>query len=837
MRRWADIIVAARRHEDLLWHTASYGFNRGFPFVAAFVAAQLLNIAAFGEFVTAITFFATVLMVVDLGLSLSVTSRVANNLSVRPALVPQAVFVGVTMCLALGLVVAVAMLVAGGPISLAMFGDPQMEPFSHAAALYVPMAALAAVLGGGFTGLQQYRTQAAIGFVGGVAYLIAVVTGAVMGGALGSVWGAAAGMAIRATISLIVASRSRLSGGWRASRRDLLAEGKALSAIALPASIAAFAWMPTNAIMLALLLREPYGKVEAGGLGAVLQVFAIVLVLPSLLTQFTLSRLSLISGPDAARRQAAFVVRWGLTITFTTLVFGGLVAIAAPLVMGLFGSAFTAYWPALVIMMGCAVMSAPQGIFSNYLVAAGQHWWRVAHWYMWAAVVLGIQFATSEMTALSAAWAYLGGWIGLTVIQGLASTLDLRRRIGLEQRLSAVPHGFEAAAVPSSPERPRMRVLSLLPVIGHPRDSKRVDMLLDNGMQVEAAAFERPNPVGRALKCPVTKLGRINDGQYLKRVVAILSSLPTVLRMAGRNDIIYASGQDMGLLGVVVGTLSRTPVVLEVGDIRDVQTRAGLSGMVVRSIDRFLSDRVAFVVVTSEKYITGYYRPHLRRDPRYVIVENKLESRFLEAVARSGPDSITRRDDCLLTLGWFGVLRFQWCVDALREILLNSRRPVRVVLAGYSAGGVDLTPLTSLVDKVEYIPSYKSPSDLPGMYDRIDVVWGCYAVSGGHSAVQNSSWARTNRFYEACAFGKPLIVLNGTGDAEPVAALGIGMVLPDSDIAAVAVAIDSISEADLMRWRNALERLPAGVYADVDEARDLAAVMTEVVSASRRPLS
>lgn len=433
----ARLGAACRRHSDLLWHAASYGFNRGFPFIAAFAAARILDIVAFGEFVAAVTFFATVLMVVDLGLSLSVTSRVARNVGAAPHLVPLTVFMGVALCLLLGVLAAVAVTVDADGVAGLFFGGTEMAGFVHAAAIYVPMAAIAAVLGGGFTGLQRYRTQAILGLIGGVAYFLAVIGGAWRGGALLAVWGAAFGMMFRALVSVAAAARSPLAGGWRASRAELTKEGRALAAIALPASIAAFAWMPTNSIILALILSEAGGKIEAGGLGAVMQVYAVVLVAPSLLTLFTLSRLSLITGPGAAARQGAFVFRWGAAMTALTLMFAGAVALFAPFIMGLFGPEFVPYSDVLVVMMACAALQAPQGIFSNYLVAAGRHWSRVSHWYIWAGLVLTTQLLTPEMTAMSSARAYLVGWIALLAIQGGAAVLDIRRRVALEAGAAA----------------------------------------------------------------------------------------------------------------------------------------------------------------------------------------------------------------------------------------------------------------------------------------------------------------------------------------------------------------------------------------------------------------
>lgn len=369
-----------------------------------------------------------------------------------------------------------------------------------------------------------------------------------------------------------------------------------------------------------------------------------------------------------------------------------------------------------------------------------------------------------------------------------------------------------------------MRVLSLLPVVGHPRDSKRIDMLLGCGVEVEVAAFERPNPINRPPRCKVTTLGRIADGALLRRVFVAASALPSLVAMARRNDIIYASGQDMGLMGWVAGVLTGRPVVMEVGDIREIQVAPGAKGALMRSVDRFLSARVALVVVTSEKFISAYYRDMLQRTPRHMVIENKLEMTgepVPRPVARAGKPG----RDGPLVIGWFGILRFQWAIDALEAVVSRAERPVRVLLAGYTGGDVDISRLQAMAE-VEHVPHYRSPDDLPALYDRIDVVWCAYPVSGSGHAAKN--WVRANRFYEACMYRKPLIVLEGTGDADPVRDLGVGVVLPDDRLETAVDAVNAITDAKLKAWAARLAELPASVYSFVEEPEALVAALRKI---------
>ena len=74
------------------------------------------------------------------------------------------------------------------------------------------------------------------------------------------------------------------------------------------------------------------------------------------------------------------------------------------------------------------------------------------------------------------------------------------------------------------------KILSVLPLLGHPRDSKRITMLQQAGFTVEAVAFERDYHTGRMPDCKVESLGRIAHGRYLQRILKMVTALPAMRR-------------------------------------------------------------------------------------------------------------------------------------------------------------------------------------------------------------------------------------------------------------------------------------------------------------------
>ena len=130
-----------------------------------------------------------------------------------------------------------------------------------------------------------------------------------------------------------------------------------------------------------------------------------------------------------------------------------------------------------------------------------------------------------------------------------------------------------------------LRILTVLPVLGQPRDSKRIDMLVSLGFDVSVAAFNRAYHSGRVPSRPTQIIGTISHGKYLQRIGRLITALPKLRRAMQDRDIVYASSPDMALLAMIAGIFMGKKFILEVGDVREIQTAEGLKGRLVRIVD------------------------------------------------------------------------------------------------------------------------------------------------------------------------------------------------------------------------------------------------------------
>ena len=367
-----------------------------------------------------------------------------------------------------------------------------------------------------------------------------------------------------------------------------------------------------------------------------------------------------------------------------------------------------------------------------------------------------------------------------------------------------------------------LRILTVLPVLGQPRDSKRIDMLVSLGFDVSVAAFNRAYHSGRVPSRPTQIIGTISHGKYLQRIGRLFTALPKLRRAMRDRDIVYASSPDMALLAMIAGVFMGKKFILEVGDVREIQTAEGLKGRLVRIVDRVLTNRCSLLVVTAVGFLDNYYRNWLRSDVPAIVVENKIEASLTSARPEAVRGNLPQGRpfiDRPLRIGYFGLLRCQWTWDVLKAFALKHPKDVEIVMAGYPMEPADIAEQANSIPNVIYSGEYKSPNDLPRLYGAVDLVWACYKFIGPRD--WNLKWARPNRFYESCYFGRPLISRLGSSDSKEVDRLKIGFNIQTHEISDVVAELDSISAEMVEQWRSNSLTLPNSLFIYTDEGEKL----------------
>jgi hypothetical protein len=265
-----------------------------------------------------------------------------------------------------------------------------------------------------------------------------------------------------------------------------------------------------------------------------------------------------------------------------------------------------------------------------------------------------------------------------------------------------------------------------------------------------------------------------------------------------------------------LGMKDRPRVVYEVGDIRAALLGKTLKASLIRGIERFLVRRACLLVVTSEAYVSEYFRGIQGiQSVDSLVIENKLSTEELSVLHSESGDTDSNSLE-KLTIGYFGMIRCLRSCQILEQLATRSRGDVNIYMRGVARRDVgDLNALARKQATIQYGGAYNFPEDLPHMYGAVDLVWACYPYEGEKQG--NWQWARTNRFYEAVFFNRPLIVQQGTEDARLVEQYDIGMSVDLGDVEAATTDVLDVRATDLQRWTTNISRLPVSVCVYTDE--------------------
>jgi len=367
----------------------------------------------------------------------------------------------------------------------------------------------------------------------------------------------------------------------------------------------------------------------------------------------------------------------------------------------------------------------------------------------------------------------------------------------------------------ASYETPPTRVLFLLHDVTDARYQKRKTALTALGVNVEILAFERAYSVGTS-KLKFVSLGKLGRASYLKRSLPFLKALPIIRNYARSHDSLYAFGLDMLLLAWIVKLTLAKPVKLiyEVADIRELLLGTSLKSKLARALESFLVKRTNLLVLTSEAYYKHFYEAILSLSVNYKVIENKLEKGFIAPHVLASPE---------FRLGYFGLLRCPRSWEIVNDL---AKQGISVYIRGFPTPPLPFSveSLESAADKqvnLSYMGSYLAPDQLAEIYEKVELVWACYPFEGNR-AVSNSKWARTNRFYEACFFKKPMICQVDTEDARVVKAFNIGIAVDLNKPDEVIKKIIAIDEDQMLIWKENLENLAEDIYMYSDEHKQLA---------------
>jgi succinoglycan biosynthesis protein ExoL len=300
---------------------------------------------------------------------------------------------------------------------------------------------------------------------------------------------------------------------------------------------------------------------------------------------------------------------------------------------------------------------------------------------------------------------------------------------------------------------------------------RRVQSFQDDGLDVTGFMMRRRDT--RDVSWPNVDLGLTQDGAFLKRIRSVFSGATQAAAdgALAKADVIYARNLDMLACAFLAKRKAKldTPVIYECLDVHRLLSRRDVIGSLLRKLEGSLLRRSRGLVVSSPGFLKNHFERYFPGQYKSYLVENRLATG-----ADYGPRaaSAVSPDGAPLRIGWVGMLRCQRSLDLLAGIADALGDQVEVKLHGLPAR-TEIPVFEPVIDaraNMSYAGRYRSPEDLAGIYEGLDVVWAGDFMEAGY----NSVWLLPNRIYEGGYYATPSIAPAGTETAHWLDGHGCG---------------------------------------------------------------
>lgn len=323
-------------------------------------------------------------------------------------------------------------------------------------------------------------------------------------------------------------------------------------------------------------------------------------------------------------------------------------------------------------------------------------------------------------------------------------------------------------------------------------------------------------------------IGQLGNGIYNNRILTYLKAINYFRKLEkSKITLFYIFGLDnlfCFYIGCII-SLSKFNVIYEIDDVRDIVSQNNIVSKLLFTIECFLIKKSKLIITTSEAFLEDFYfKKGCFRLP-FKLMENKvhLDNSYAKDLLETEKKEC---DNSKIKLGFFGLIRCPRSIEILLQ-LVRKFNNIDVIMRGYIMPNCKhLEVEIENTNGINYYGTYVSPNDLNNIYSEIDISWICYPF--GFEGQNNWKWARTNRFYEAGFFKKPMIAAAGTKDADKVIEYGVGLVLNLGDIYKSVNDLGTLSCEMIIEMVKNYDNIDENNFKVTDDYYDLAHMINEI---------
>lgn len=328
----------------------------------------------------------------------------------------------------------------------------------------------------------------------------------------------------------------------------------------------------------------------------------------------------------------------------------------------------------------------------------------------------------------------------------------------------------------------------------------------------------------------INVLGTITHGNYLKRIILLITSFFKIRNKGKDFYIIYCFSLDSLIIAKLAMLFCKRRWVYHIHDIRSILIGNHLLNRFVRFIEGWFLKKVDCLVVSSYAFYENHFQKYYNYpESKVFILENKID---IDPTHSNNIEFKSVGKYEIINIGYYGVLRCKRSWDILKKAVKEANGRMVLNVRGVYNQTISFLQDVGESQYINYDGPYKGFDDLNHMYQNFDIVWAAYPF--GNNKPGNWLWARTVRFYEACAFNRPVIVQANTQQAIDVANYNIGLVVDMSNIELAVRQILSITPEMIHLWKNNLSKLDRSMFIYTNEYKQLYHTLYEISSSKSK---
>ena len=323
-------------------------------------------------------------------------------------------------------------------------------------------------------------------------------------------------------------------------------------------------------------------------------------------------------------------------------------------------------------------------------------------------------------------------------------------------------------------------IVFLAMALSQPRCIKRVASLKEYGFNCIVYGYDRGKYDVNSYPSDVTvvNLGQLKDNEYFGKGIKIFKDLLKVRReRRSTNTVFYA----FGLFYAFYLRLSGERYIYEISDILYAYPKFKRILGILKTIDkRIIRDSVATVMTSG-----GFYSFFGLELPKVFVIPNRVSPSLTRLPFKANKETNNK-----LAFGFVGSLRYQTILDFARVVGESFPHHEFHFWGGLKDGPMK-TAVDGLVNQFEnvfYHRAFRSPEDLPEVYDSFDITVSCYQVSS-----LNERLAEPNKLYESMFFNKPIVVSDGIYLSDRVREMDCGYCIDASGKASIKRFVNSLN--------------------------------------------